>query len=63
MVAGLEKAIQQLRACTDLGVQERCKMVEPLIKELMEEFEEKELIGTQEFLRQLMDAEWFNHGN
>ena len=27
------------------------------------EFEEKELIGTQEFLRQLMDAEWFNHGN
>ena len=63
MVAGLEKAIQQLRACTDLGVKERCAMVVPLIKELMEEFEEKELIGTQEFLRQLMDAEWFNHGN
>ena len=32
MVAGLEKAIQQLRACTDLGVKERCAMVLPLIK-------------------------------
>ena len=63
MVAGIEKAIQQLRACTDLGVKERCAMVIPIIKELFQEFEEKEIIGTQEFLRQLMDAEWFNHGN
>ena len=63
MVAGIEKAIQQLRACTDIGVQERCAMVQPIIKELFQEFEEKEIIGTQEFLRQLMDAEWFNHGN
>ena len=38
-------------------------MVLPIIKELFQEFEEKELMGTQEFLRQLMDAEWFNHGN
>ena len=38
-------------------------MVQPIIKELFQEFEEKEIIGTQEFLRQLMDAEWFNHAN
>ena len=63
MVAGIEKAIQQLRACTDIGVKERCAMVQPIIKELFQEFEEKEIIGTQEFLRQLMDAEWFNHAN
>ena len=63
MVAGIQKVIQQLRACTDLGVKERCAMVLPIIKELFQEFEEKELMGTQEFLRQLMDAEWFNHGN
>ena len=63
MVAGIEKSMQAMRACTDLGVKQRVAMVLPIIKELFQEFEEKEVIGTQEFLRQLMDAEWFNHGN
>ena len=57
MVAGIEKTLQQLRACSDIGVKERCATVVPLLKELLEEFEEKEIIGTQEFLRQVMDAE------
>ena len=55
MAATFEKLLQSLEAAREFPSAARIEMVKPHIRERIIAFEQLETLGTQEFLRQLMD--------
>ena len=55
MAATFKKLLQSLEAARQFPSAARIEMVKPHIRERIIAFEQLETLGTQEFLRQLMD--------
>ena len=55
MASAFAKILQSLEAARELPLLARIEMVKPQIRERIVAFEQSETLGTQEFLRQVMD--------
>ena len=55
MAAAFQKVLQSLEAAREFPAAARIEMLEPHIRERIVAFEQSQTLGTQEFLRQIMD--------